>query len=349
MVGSLYGANYALSTIGPHGAKRNSSQTSFFNYAKPDITVYSHTPARKVLVANDSCAEGVGVTTSGVDYALTAKEEVILSAGLDQHDVLVVKDLPRIPTTARLETDPEYVAQALEMYKTNGTGPLAGAAGMIAFECLTDNVPELISNSTIADLEEYFPLDWPDVEYLSTDAWTGTRNQNEGPGDGTASRSEISAIMLSPFSRGNVTLQSADATDLPIINPNWLTDTRDKEVAIAAFKRTRQIWGAMSEIVSGEEFRPGADVQSDEAILDWIRQDSLTIWHASATCKMGTRDDDGAVVDSKAKVYGVDKLRVVNASAFPFLPPGHPQSTVYMLAKKIADDIKQSRWSGIHT
>ncbi|KAI7281459.1 GMC oxidoreductase [Hortaea werneckii] len=314
-LGSLYGANYALSTIGPHGAKRNSSQTSFFNYAKPDITVYSHTPARK----------------------------------LDQHDVLVVKDLPRIPTTARLETDPEYVAQALEMYKTNGTGPLAGAAGMIAFECLTDNVPELISNSTIADLEEYFPLDWPDVEYLSTDAWTGTRNQNEGPGDGTASRSEISAIMLSPFSRGNVTLQSADATDLPIINPNWLTDTRDKEVAIAAFKRTRQIWGAMSEIVSGEEFRPGADVQSDEAILDWIRQDSLTIWHASATCKMGTRDDDGAVVDSKAKVYGVDKLRVVNASAFPFLPPGHPQSTVYMLAKKIADDIKQSRWSGIHT
>ena len=153
--------------------------------------------------------------------------------------------------------------------------------------------------------------------------------------------------MLSPFSRGNVTLHSADATDQPIINPNWLTDPCDKEFAIAAFKRTRQIWGAMSEIVSGEEYRPGLDVQSDEAILDWIRQDSLTIWHASATCKMGTRDDDGAVVDSKARVCGVDKLRVVDASAFPFLPPGHPQSTVYMLAEKIADGIKQSLWGGI--
>ncbi|KAI7540294.1 GMC oxidoreductase [Hortaea werneckii] len=384
-LGSLYGANYALSTIDPDGAKRDSSQTSFLNYAMPDIAVYPHTLARKILLGNDSSAEGVAVTTSGVNYTLTAQKEVILSAGafhspqllmlsgigpadqLKQHNIPVVKDLPgvgqnmwdqiffgvaypvSIPTTARLQTDPEYAAKALEMYKANGTGPLAGAAGMIAFERLTDNVPELISNSTIADLEEYFPLDWPDVEYLSTDAWSGIRNRNEGPGDGTASRSEISAIMLSPFSRGNVTLQSADAVDLPIINPNWLTDPRDKEVAIAAFKRTRQIWDSMSEIVSGEEYRPGPDVQSDEAILDWIQQDSLTIWHASATCKMGTRDDDRAVVDSKARVYGVDKLRVVDASAFPFLPPGHPQSTVYMLAEKIADDIKQGRRSGIHT
>jgi choline dehydrogenase len=48
-----------------------------------------------------------------------------------------------------------------------------------------------------------------------------------------------------------------------------------------------------------------------------------------------------AVVDSKARVYGVKGLRVVDASAFPFLPPGHPQATVYMLAEKIADDIRK--------
>ncbi|RMY08615.1 hypothetical protein D0868_04694, partial [Hortaea werneckii] len=380
-LGSLYGPNYALSTIDPDGAERDSSQTSFLNYAMPDITVYPHTLARKIVLGNDSSAEGVAVTTSGVNYTLTAQKEVILSAGafhspqmlmlsgigpadqLKQHDIPVVKDLSgveqnmwdqiffgvassvSIPTTARLQTESGYAAKALEMYKANRTGPLAGAASMIAFERLTDNVPELIPDSTIADLEEYFPLDWPDVEYLSTDAWSGIRNRTEGPGDGTARQSEIAAIMLSPFSRGNVTLQSADAMDLPIINPNWLADPRDKEVAIAAFKRTRQIWDSMSEIVSGEEYRPGPDVQSGEAILDWIQQNSLTIWHASATCKMGTRDDNWAVVDSKARVYGVDKLQVVDASAFPFLAPGHPQSTVYMLAEKIADDIKQGRRS----
>ncbi|KAI7571020.1 GMC oxidoreductase [Hortaea werneckii] len=335
---SLSGANRALSTIDPDGVKRDLSQTSFLNYAMPDITVYPHTLARKILFGNDSFAEGVALTTSGVNYTLTANEEVILLAGafhspqllmssgigpanqLEQHDLPVIKDLPgvgqnmwdqiffgiaypvSIPTTARLQTAPEYAAQALEMYKANGTGPLAGAAGMIAFERLTDNIPELISNSTIADLEECFPLDWPDVEYLSTDAWTGMRNENEGP-------------VCRCY--GSTHHQS-----------NWLTDPRDKEVAIAAFKRTRQIWDAMSDIVSGEEYRPGPGVQSDEAILDWIQQDSLTIWHASATCKMGTHDDDGAVVDSKARMYGMDKLQVVDASAFPFLPPGHPQSTV---------------------
>lgn len=56
---------------------------------------------------------------------------------------------------------------------------------------------------------------------------------------------------------------------------------------------------------------------------------------------MGRESDPMAVVDSHARVYGVTGLRVVDASAFPFLPPGHPQSSVYALAEKIADDIKR--------
>ena len=62
-------------------------------------------------------------------------------------------------------------------------------------------------------------------------------------------------------------------------------------------------------------------------------------WHASCTCKMGRLDDPLGVVDSHAKVIGVNNLRVVDASAFPLLPPGHPQSVVYALAEKIAADI----------
>jgi choline dehydrogenase len=58
---------------------------------------------------------------------------------------------------------------------------------------------------------------------------------------------------------------------------------------------------------------------------------------------MGRGDDVMAVVDSKARVYGVEGLRVVDASAFPFLTPGHPQSGIYMLAEKIAEDIKMGR------
>ena len=86
----------------------------------------------------------------------------------------------------------------------------------------------------------------------------------------------------------------------------------------------------------------------------------MTVWHAACTCAMGKATDPMAVVDSSAKVIGVSKLRVVDASAFPLLPPGHPQSTICksfrpeilytlkgllifvidVLAEKIADMIK---------
>jgi choline dehydrogenase len=64
-----------------------------------------------------------------------------------------------------------------------------------------------------------------------------------------------------------------------------------------------------------------------------------TVYHASCTCKMGKQDDPLAVLDSAARVYGVNNLRVVDASSFPFLVLGHPQSTIYALAEKIADEI----------
>ena len=78
---------------------------------------------------------------------------------------------------------------------------------------------------------------------------------------------------------------------------------------------------------------------TDAQILEFIQQSVIEIYHAAATCKMGKSNDSMAVVDPQARVYGVHHLRVVDASAFPFLTPGHPQSGIYMLAEKIADDI----------
>lgn len=378
--GVLDGANYALTTITPDEQHRDSSQTSFLDYAMrtTDIKVYTHTMARKILFSN-ATATGVLVTTANKDYTLTAKKEVILSAGafqspqllmvsgvgpkdtLDQYEIPVVKDLPgvgqsmmdqvyfgvahrvTVPTASQMQYDPEYAAAAVESYRVNGTGPLTVAADMIAFERLVDNVPELLSNTTINDINSEFGADWPDVEYLAEDTWSSISNVNfENPGD-KSNYAQLIVTMLSPFSRGNVTISSSDANDPPVINPNWLTDPRDKEQAIAAFKRLRQIWTHMDDITIGEEYKPGPEVQSDEEIWEWIQQDVITIWHASSTCKMGRREDRLAVVDSKARVYGTSGLRVVDASAFPFMTPGHPQSGIYMLAEKIAEDIKMGR------
>jgi len=68
------------------------------------------------------------------------------------------------------------------------------------------------------------------------------------------------------------------------------------------------------------------------------------VWHAACTCRMGKEEDPNAVVDSKARVFGIKGLRVVNASSFAFLSPGHPQSTIYALAEKISEDILAEHW-----
>jgi choline dehydrogenase len=375
--GSLQGSSYTLTTITPQDQHRDSSQTSFLEYAMrtTDIKVYTQTMARKIVFANNT-ATGVRVTTAGRNYTISAKKEIILSAGvfqspqllmvsgvgprsvLEQHEIPIVKDLPgvgqsmmdhtyfgvahqvNIPTASRLQYDPKFAKAAAEAYRTNATGPFTSAVDMIAFERLADSVPELLPSSTIEALNRDFPTDWPDVEYLALDAYSVIANPDlVTPTDGHDYAS-IMVCMLSPFSRGNLTISSPDASIPPVINPNWLTDSRDKDQAIASFKRARQIWAQMSNITVGDEFKPGPETQSDEDIWRWIQKDTITIWHASSTCKMGRSDDPLAVVDSKARVYGTQGLRVVDASAFPFLTPGHPQSGIYMLAEKIADDIK---------
>lgn len=124
----------------------------------------------------------------------------------------------------------------------------------------------------------------------------------------------------------------------------WLTDPADvdAQVAVAAFRRIRQAWASIENVTIGPEIIPRPAVQSDDEILNYIRNVSIPLYHAGATCAMGKKGDLGAVLDSQARVFGVQRLRVVDLSAVPFSPPGHPQATVYMLAEKIADIIRSS-------
>lgn len=123
--------------------------------------------------------------------------------------------------------------------------------------------------------------------------------------------------------------------------PVVLDRTSRYRISLSVLKRQRQVWAYLrgKGIALGPEVLPGPNVTSDAAILDFIRGHVTLLWHASATCKMGKADDPIAVVDSRTRVFGVRNLRVVDASAFPFLPPGHLRSTVYALAEKVADEI----------
>ena len=219
---------------------------------------------------------------------------------------------------------------ALTEYLENAAGPYSSAGGYFAFEKIPSSLRNFTQRTTAALAS--FPSDWPEVEYIVDGFPSGT--------GGTIGA--VSATLLAPLSRGNVTITSPSMLDPPAINLGWLTDPADVEVAVAAFKRVRQIWDSAPavSISIGSELVPGSAVSSDADILNYIRQSVTPIWHASSTCSMGKAGDPMAVVDSTAKVFGVKGLRVVDISAFPFGLPTHPQGTVYMLAEKIADDIR---------
>lgn len=198
----------------------------------------------------------------------------------------------------------------------------------VAFERFPDGY---VSPVTRHSLDSTFGPDWPDIEHIYFDTYIG--DNFDLLFSGLSNENNYSAIIsaiTAPFSRGNVSIRSTDTLDHPIVNPNWLTDPRDQEIAIAGFKRARLVFETeeVRKVLKGTEASPGAYVQSDEDILAFIKGSSSPVFHAACTCKMGKLDDPMAVVDSRARVIGVKGLRVVDASALPVLPPGHPQATI---------------------
>ena len=160
-------------------------------------------------------------------------------------------------------------------------------ADLLAWEKLPDPERQALSDTTLTALSS-FPGDWPEIEYIFFDAYSGNQ-QNYITGAPQTPDQYVGVIsaLVSPLSRGNVTIGSSNMADPPIINPNWLSDPADQELAVAAFKRARQLMDtdSMSSITVGAEVYPGRNVSSDADILDFIKQTGNTVWHAAATCK----------------------------------------------------------------
>jgi choline dehydrogenase len=137
--------------------------------------------------------------------------------------------------------------------------------------------------------------------------------------------------------RGTCKIVSRDPRDKPALLFNYLSTENDRREWIEAVRVTRRILGAPAfEPFSGGELSPGASVETDEEILDWVAKDAETALHPSCTCRMGT--DELSVVDPLTmRVNGTEGLRVVDASVFPYVTNGNIYAPVMMTAEKAAD------------
>jgi choline dehydrogenase len=144
---------------------------------------------------------------------------------------------------------------------------------------------------------------------------------------------------MRPTSRGFVKLKSSNPIDSPRIQFNYMQTEHDLNEMREGIKIARNIFHQKAfDHYRGKEISPGENINSDDGLNNFIRSKGDTAYHPSCTCKMG--NDDMSVVDQNLKVYGVEKLRVVDASIMPNIVSGNLNATTVMIAEKASDLIQ---------
>ncbi|OIN00933.1 choline dehydrogenase [Polynucleobacter sp. QLW-P1DATA-2] len=147
-----------------------------------------------------------------------------------------------------------------------------------------------------------------------------------------------SVCNLRPTSRGSVHITSTDPEAPPAIHPNYLSTDDDRKVAAESLRLTRSIVQSQAlRPYAPEEYKPGAQYQSDEELAKAAGDIGTTIFHPVGTCKMGRADDSMAVLDSELRVRGIHHLRVVDASAMPTITSGNTAAPTMMIAQRAAE------------
>ncbi|RZV43043.1 MAG: choline dehydrogenase [Acidimicrobiales bacterium] len=143
-----------------------------------------------------------------------------------------------------------------------------------------------------------------------------------------------------PKSRGHIRIVSPNALDAPKITFNYLTQQTDVSDWRACIRLTREIMSQPGmDPYRGDEIQPGIEVQSNDEIDEWVRNNVESAYHPSGTCKMGATDDPMTVVDPDCRVIGIEGLRVVDASIFPSITNGNLNAPIIMIAEKASDII----------
>jgi choline dehydrogenase len=244
--------------------------------------------------------------------------------GRNLHDHLQIRTVYRVANTVTLNRRANSLFGKLAMgleYFVFRTGPLTMPPSQLGAFAKSD--PSLASAN----------MEWH-VQPLSLDKFGDPLHRFDAI--------TPSVCNLQPTSRGHVRIASDDPSKPPAITLNYLSTPEDCAVAVAGLKMTRQIMAADAlAAFAPEELKPGPPVQSDDELLDAARDLGTTIFHPVGTCCMGRHADEGAVVDDRLRVHGVDGLRVIDASIMPRITSGNTNAPTVMIAEKGAEFIRR--------
>src|SRR5207302_538587 len=177
-------------------------------------------------------------------------------------------------------------------------------------------------------------LDQPDLQ-IKMFGWGALERLRTGIKPHPFSAFTLSPVHLRPEGRGTVRIKSPDPLAPPAIQFNFLASDYDFQALIYGTRLSRKIAAqpALKPFVV-EEVLPGPAVQTDDDIIEEIRVRGVSNLHPVGTCRMGRETD--AVVDPRLKVYGVEGLRVADASIMPQVPGGNTNAPSIMIGEKCA-------------
>ncbi len=312
------------------------------------------------LVLDGKRASGIRFLQNGVTYIAHCRGEVILSAGsigstqilllsgigpaehLREHGIPVVLDKPGVGanlqdhlqlraiykvdgiTTLNEQYHSTFgFARMLAEYAMFRTGPLTMAPSQLGLFTRSD------SDQDRANLQYH-------VQPLSLDRF--------GEPLHTFPAFTASVCNLRPTSRGSVKLRSPQASDPPMIQPNYLATDEDRRVAVNAIRLTRKIAAQPAlKPFHPDEYLPGPNVPNDDeaALIKTAGDIGTTIFHPVGTAKMGLPSDPFAVVDGRLRVTGIEGLRVIDASVMPTITSGNTNAPTMMIAEKGAAMLRE--------
>ncbi len=336
---------------------------------RPNLQVFTDTLTTRVLTETRDgrpCAVGVEVRPDGgrgplQTLPLKPGGEVLLSAGafgspqllmlsgigpvdhLRAHGIAPVLDLPGVGQNLHDHPDVVMVVNAPKLTDLFGVSP-KGVLTMLRglFEWRSRRSGPLTTNFAEAGgfIKSATDEPIPDLQLHFVVGKLVDHGRKTVLGHGYSCH----VCLLRPRSRGTLRLASPDPQVMPLIDPAFLQDPDDVQRMVRGFKVMRQLLQqpALARH-GGVESAASRDAQSDAQIEQFIRGHADTIYHPVGTCRMGPDAAAGAVVDARLRVHGVDRLRVVDASAMPSVVGGNTNAPVIMMGEKAVDMIRQDR------
>ena len=322
---------------------------------RPNLTVITHALTEKILFDGKK-AVGVRYKKDNKSIDIRCNKEVVLSSGafgspqilmlsgvgeakhLAEKDIALVHDLPGVGQNFQDHID--YV-QTFKVSSSEDSFGLSIKGGIdmlkAVFEWKKSRTGKV--TTTLAESGAFFStednLPAPDAQFVFVPGIVDDHARKVNFGHGYSCHITV----LRPDSIGEVKLNSNNPEDSLAIDPKFFENEKD----LALIKRGAKL---MQDILEGKPLDPirkkmlyQVDKGNDEQLEQDIRNRADTQYHPACTCKMGTADDDMAVVDHELKVYGVQGLRVVDASIMPKLVSGNTNAPTIMIGEKAADMI----------